>query len=59
MKIKKRITLTTHISQQRKAGPLSKDEVKQLTDFFIALMDLDITYQDNVKKIWRSDDQNK
>ncbi|WP_162801839.1 hypothetical protein [Candidatus Chromulinivorax destructor] len=56
MKIKKHITLTTHIQQPRQPGPLSQDEAKQLTDFFVALIDLKL--QEPVKT-WSRDDINK
>jgi len=59
MKIKKDLTITTHIRNPRTSGPLSKDEAKQLTDFFVALLDLDIAPQENLKKNWRRDDKNQ
>lgn len=59
MKIKKDLTISTSIHNPRTPGPLSKDEAKQLTEFFIALLDLDVASQENLKKIWSSDDKNK
>lgn len=56
MNIKKRISITTHIQYPRKPDPLSKDEAKQLTDFFVALMDLQP--QEPVKT-WSRGDINK
>ncbi len=39
MKFIKNLTMTVHIPP-RKPGPLSADERKQLTDFFLRIMEL-------------------
>ncbi|MGZ6250756.1 MAG: hypothetical protein ACXWL2_01905 [Candidatus Chromulinivorax sp.] len=47
---KKQITITAHVSQPRQPGPLTKDEIQQLTQFFIALIDCKTSYE--ATKIW-------